>query len=238
MNERMSLSEIKAAILKKRRQRIRRHTYAYVADAIIADATTDQPFRHRLIFDWWNRVVDPLEAEKFDVERLRYFRSRLKEHRNSAAHNAAVRQGKGSEATLRRLNTTKLAYIQHQVQRLSDRSLNYAAAERAVAENDQAFERLAEGLVALPELRTRPFGRLERIALRCTCDPRFPALAERLRSDPTGTLPDVTPKWIEQRLAKLTDEFDPIWLFGDDYIETKRREGLIRKLEEEYMNEI
>lgn len=225
----------KAAILKGRRQRIRRTTYPYVASIMIEDATMKEEFRHRLVLDWWNRIVDPLEAEKFDEERLRYFRERLREHGASAAHNADVRQGRKKAKAKRRLSPLKLAYCQHQVNRLSDRGLNYAAAARAVEEHDAAYEALAAGLVGLPELRPSPYGRLEQAVRAATMDARFEALADKLKADTAALLPGWTESRLQERLAVFQDRFHQVWLHGDDYVSTMRREGLIRKLEAEYI---
>lgn len=224
----------KAAILKKRRQRIRRTTYPYVASIMIEDATMQQEFRHRLVLDWWNRIIDPLDAESFDQERLRYFRKRLREHDASAAHNAEVRQGTRQAKTKRRLSPMKLEYCRHQVKRLSDRGLNYAAAARAVAEHDAAYEALTTGLVGLPVLRPSPHGRLEQAVRAATSDGRFQRLAEKISADTGNQLPGWTASRLQDRLEMFADRFHPVWLYGDDYVSTKRREGLIRKLEDEY----
>lgn len=224
----------KAAILKERRQRIRRTTYPYVASMMIEDATMKSEFRHRLVLDWWNRIVDPLDAEKFDEERLRYFRQRLREHSASAAHNAEVRQDRKQAKVKRRLSPLKLAYCQHQLKRLSDRRLNYAAATRAVEEHDPAYEALATGLVGLPELRPTPYGRLEQAVRAATSDARFQGVADKLKADTAAMLPGWTESRLQERLAVFQDRFHEVWLHGDDYVSTKRREGLIRKLEDEY----
>lgn len=230
------LDAAKAAILKERRQRIRRTTYSYVASIMIEDATMEAEFRHRLVLDWWNRIVDPLDAETYDVERLRYFRERLREHDASAAHNAEVRQGRSQAKAKRRLSPETLAYFQHQVKRLSDRGLNYAAAARAVEEHDAAYEVLTTGLIGLPEIRPSHHGRLERVVQAATRDGRFQALADKLKADTVAMLPGWTEKRLLDRLAVLEDRFHQVWLHGDDYLSVKRREGLIRKLEEEYCN--
>ncbi len=224
----------KAAILKERRQRIRRATYPYVASIMIEDATMKAEFRHRLVLDWWNRIVDPLDAETYDAERLRYFRERLREHNASAAHNAEVRQGRSQAKAKRRLSPAALAYFQHQVKRLSDRGLNYAAAARAVKEHDAAYEALTTGLIGLPELRPSPYGRLEQAVRAATTDARFQSLADKLEADTAAMLPGWAESRLQDRLAVFQDRFHRVWLHGDDYVSTKRREGLIRKLEDEY----
>lgn len=238
MTEKLSLSELENIILKPRRQRIRRSTYTRVAEAMIEDATLDQPFRHRLVLDWWSRVVNPLQAQKYDAERLRYFRLAVKNHRNSPAHNAALRQGAKKGKPLRRLKPARLAYMQYQIRRMSDRGLNYAAAARAVAESDHAYERLALGLVALPQLSPSREGWLSNIVSTAVRDKRWEALVAKLRSDYATTLPGTVPEIIEWRLNLLTNPSAAIWPRINDYVGAMRQQGLIRKMREEYLNEI
>jgi hypothetical protein len=238
MTDKLSLSELENIILKPRRQRIRRSTYTRVAEAMIEDATLDQPFRHRLVLDWWSRVVNPLQAQKYDAERLRYFRLAVKNHRNSLAHNSALRQGAKKGKPLRRLKPERLAYMQYQIRRMSDRGLNYAAAARAVAECDQAYERLALGLVTLPVLDPSREGWLRKIVSTAVSDKRWAALEEKLRSDSSAVLPGRLPEFIEFRLKMLTEPGAMIWPQINDYVSAMKQQGLIRKIREEYLNEI
>jgi len=176
MNDRTKLNALKANILQRRRQRIRLSTYSYVSETILEETRLDHPFRDRMVLDWWHRIVDPLEAESFDVERLRYFRERLIEHRRAPTINAAIRQNKVAGTILRRLQPEKQTYVRLQIRRLSDRRLNYAAAERAVNESDQAFEALFIGLIALPKLKPGPNSFLDKVACKATSDERSMAV--------------------------------------------------------------
>ncbi|MES0058805.1 hypothetical protein [Mesorhizobium sp. M0041] len=235
---RMSLPAIKASILKSRRQRIRRVTYDYVASVMVEDIAFEHPFRDRMVIDWWSRVVDPLEAESFDRERLSYFRERLAEHKLAAVHNAALRRGDGNGNELRRLTPKKLAYMKHQVRRLADRRLNYAAALEAYRMHDRVYEGLVLGLVALKELKVGPKGFMLNVAWTAQADPRFRTLIERVRATPEALVPGRTVKWIEQRIGRLTSLEDAFWYPKRDHLFELKQAGLIRKLEDKYLSKI
>lgn len=236
----MSLAEIKRTILDKRRQRVRKSTYEYVATLMREDTAFDHPYRDRMIIDWWARVTDPLEAESFDQGpkgRLKYFRDRLKEHGKAPAVNAAIRQGLHAGKPLRRLSAQKLVYVKHQVRRLADRSLNYVAADAVLAANDDIFEQMTIGLIALPKLRPgRDGGLLDQAVRRASKDPRFLPLMSRIRATPQRLLPGCEERKIERRIEQLTDPYDPIWLSERTYVSENKRLGLIRKLEAEYIS--
>ncbi|TGT56611.1 hypothetical protein EN813_042395 [Mesorhizobium sp. M00.F.Ca.ET.170.01.1.1] len=238
----MSIGEMKRAILKKRRQRVRRSTYGYVAELMLADTAFSHPFRDRMVIDWWARIIDPLEAESFDTGpkgRLKYFRDRLREHSKAPAMNAAMRQGAQSGKLLRRLNTQKLAYVRHQVRRLADRRLNYVVAEPALAANSDLYEQLTIGLIALPTFRPgRDGGLLDMASRRASGDRRFLPLVSRIRETPHLLLPGYAERDIEGRIEQLSNPYDPIWLFERSLLSENRRLGLIRKLEEEYLRKI
>ncbi|RUT87469.1 MULTISPECIES: hypothetical protein [unclassified Mesorhizobium] len=238
----MSIGEMKRAILKKRRQRVRRSTYGYVAELMLADTAFSHPFRNRMIIDWWARVIDPLEAETFDrgpKGRLKYFRDRLREHLKAPSINAAARQGDVSARQLRRLGAEKLAYVQQQVRRLSDRRLNYVAAEAAFDANDDLYVQMTVGLIALPTFRPgREGGLLDGSARRASNDPRFLPLVSRIRETPDIILPGYAEQDIARRIEQLSNPYDPVWLFERTYVSERKREGLIRKLEEEYLSKI
>lgn len=234
------IAKAKAEILKKRRQRIRRETYAYVAQAIVEDTAQDVPFRDRLVIDWWARVVDPLEAERYDQERLRYFRERLREHYAAPSANAAIRQGQSTGNQLRRLLPEKLAYVQHQVRRMADRKINYAAAKRAIEENDSAYEQLTIGLFLLPAIRPGSNDSLLGDAARAaTGDPRFGSLMDRLRKDREILLPGLTQTALDRRVQLLSNPFDEGWYVSpsSSYVEERGRQKLIRKIEDYYISE-
>ncbi len=207
-----AISALKADILKRRRQRIRHTTYDTVAGLIIQDTAPEAPFRNRMVIDWWHRVVDPLEAERFDEERLRYFRDRLKEHERSLAVNSAIRQGRAKGKTLRRLPPPKLALYKHQVRRLAPGSVNYAAVEQAVAGNDKAFEQLVYGLVMLPRLSTSRFGFMERVVTRVVADSRSDALFVKAAETGASAFPGMTARRIAERIGQIRNPFDPVWL--------------------------
>lgn len=229
----------KAAILKKRRQRIRKGTYGYVADAIIEDTAAEQPFRDRMVVSWWGRVVDPLEAERYDKERLRYFRERLREHRAALQHNVEVREGRRSDKPLRRLAPAKLAYMQQQVRRIADPKINYAAAERAVAENHKAYEQLVLGLFMLPRIRPHSSeGFLSAAAWAATRDPRFEDLLVRLRPDRETLLPGVTEEAFNRRLQVLIDPGDNAWYVPRDFKDELGRQHIMRTMEAYYLSRI
>ena len=238
----MHLGEMKRTILKKRRQRVRRSTYEYVAELMLADTTFNHPFRNRMIVDWWARVIDPLEAETFDrgpKGRLQYFRGRLREHAKAPAMNSAIRQGDLSARPLRRMSTEKLAYVKHQVRRLADRRLNYVVAEATLAGNSDLYQQMTIGLIALPTFRPgRDGGLLDVAARTASSNPRFLPLVSRIRETPHLLLPGHAEPDIERRIEQLSNPFDPIWLFERSYVSEKRREGLIRKLEEEYLSKM
>ncbi|RAZ78254.1 hypothetical protein [Mesorhizobium atlanticum] len=238
----MHLEEIKNAILKKRRQRVRQSTYTYVANLMLADTALDHPYRDRMILDWWARVIDPLEAESFDRGprgRLKYFRDRLREHRKAPAVNAALRQGSQSGRPLRRMNAQKLGYVMHQIRRLADRRLNYAAAEAVFLQNGDLFDQMTIGLIALPTFRPgREGGLLDRAARKAFNDPRVQPLMSKIREAPQTWLPGHDERAFEQRIEQLSNPYDPIWLFDETYLSVKKRQGLIRKLEDEYLRKI
>lgn len=238
----MSLAEIKRAILDRRRQRVRKSTCAYVATLMREDTALDHPYRDRMIIDWWARVTDPLEAESFDQGpkgRLKYFRDRLKEHGKAPAVNAAIRQGLHAGKPLRRMSTQKLGYVKHQVRRLADRRQNYVVADAVLSENDDVFGQMAVGLIVLPELRPgRDGGLLDQAARKASSDPRFPSLMARIREAPNALLPGHGEREIESRIEQLSNPYDPVWLFEENYLSVKKRQGLIRKLEEEYLSKI
>ena len=229
----------KAAILKKRRQRIRKGTYGYVADAIIEDTAAEQPFRDRMVVSWWGRVVDPLEAERYDKERLRYFRERLREHRAALQHNVEVREGRRLDKPLRRLAPVKLAYMQQQVRRITDPKVNYAAAKRAVAENDRAYDQLVMGLFMLPRIRPHSSeGFLSAAAWAATRDPRFADLVVRLRQDREALLPGVTEEAFDRRVQVLSDPGDIAWYVPGDFKTGIGRQHIIRVMEDNYIKDI
>lgn len=238
----MSLAEIKRAILDRRRQRVRKSTYAYVATLMREDTALDHPYRDRMIIDWWARVTDPLEAESFDQGpkgRLKYFRDRLKEHGKAPAVNAAIRQGLRAGKPLRRMSTQKLGYVKHQVRRLADRGLNYVVADAVLSANDDIFEQMTIGLIALPALRPgRDGGPLDRAARRASNDPRFLPLMSRVRAASHFLLPGREEREIERRIEQLSDPYNSIWLSEQTYVSEKKRLGLTRKLEEEYLSKI
>lgn len=233
------VEKAKAAILKKRRQRIRETTYRYVADAIIEDTAPDQPFRDKMVVSWWARVLDPLEAETYDAQRLRYFRERLHEHAAATKHNADIRQGKASGEQLRRLSAAKFSYVRRQVKRIADPKVNYAAAKRAVQEHDQAYERLVIGLIMLPRIAPRsPDSFLFDAAVAATSDHRFDVLRERLRKDREVVLPGMSRADLERRIELLSDPGDVTWYPETDFQAEQARAGLIRKLEDIYVRKI
>lgn len=233
---RPTLRQLKDGILKRRRQRIRRTTYAYVAEKIIEDTAPENPYRVPLVLDWWHRVVDPLEAESFDAERLPYFRERLEEHRKAPAHNAAIRQGLLKAEPMRRVSARKVGYWRLQIARLTDRRLNFAAATQAVLANDQAFEQLLLGLIALPRLRPSAGSWVDRAARWAAHDRRADAIFQRAMEDPGCVAHDLQPRRVAERIGQLRNPFDRIWLYGEDYVSTKAAEGLTRKLHDKYSN--
>ncbi|KQU64842.1 hypothetical protein ASC75_12565 [Aminobacter sp. DSM 101952] len=239
---RMNLGEMKAVILKRRRQRVRRSTYAYVAALMLEDTAFAHPYRDRMIIDWWARVIDPLDAESFDEGpkgRLKYFRDRLKEHGKAPAVNAAIRQGLHAGKPLRRMSTQKMGYLKHQVRRLADRRLNYVATDAVLSANDDIFEQMTIGLIALPALRPgRDGGLLDRAARRASDDPRFLPLTARINEAPNTLLPGHDEREIERRIEQLSNPYDSVWLFEESYLSLKKRQGLMRKLEEEYLSKI
>jgi hypothetical protein len=208
--DRRYLNGLKADILRKRRHRIRKTTYAYVARLMIEDTAPGNPHRSRMVLDWWHRVVDPLEAEKFDVERLRYFRERFLEHQQAPSRNAAIRKGKLAGKQLRRVPVEKASYYRLQISRLSDRTLNYAAAEKAVRENDAAFRQLLIGLVELPKLSPGANSWLGDAAWWGTSDRRAKAILSELKADPSAILPEMDTRHVARRIDQLTNRFDLI----------------------------
>lgn len=237
MNSWAKVNALKAGILKERRQRIRKTTYGYIAQLIINDTRIDHPFRDRMVLDWWHRVVDPLDSESFDKERLRYFRARLKEDHSALKWNAELRQGLATGKPLRRLNAEKRQYYRHQIARLSDRRLNYAAVEAAVDDNDTAFERLFIGLVALSKLTPGNGNWLGKVASKATRDQRALRLIDLLSDQDQALVPHMSNGEILKRIEQLKTPWDLIWYRPEeDYIATMREWGLIRKLEEEFTN--
>lgn len=205
---------------------------------MLEDTAHDHPFRERMVIDWWSRVVDPLEAEEYDEMRLRYFRKRLAEHKRSASHNARVRQGEHGGKELRRLTPLRLAYVSHQVRRLGDRKLNYAAVDHVYGNNDAVFRRLAIGLLDMEKLHPGPKGFIFNVVRRMIQDARFQPLREQVIADVGRHLPRRTENWVQERLALIDQPFDLLPPQEDTYLEQERRAGLIRKLEEKYLNKL
>ena len=234
----MTLNEIKEAILKKRRQRIRKTTYSYVAAALLEDIAPAHPFRDRMVIDWWSRVIDPLEAEDYDERRLTYFRKCLSDHRKSASHNARVRQGTQDGKELRRLNPLRLAYITHQVRRLSDRRLNYAAVKDVYDNHNGVFRALAIGLLDMDKLKPGPKGFVYNIINHAKRDARFQPLLNEVREEPGSHLPNRSKGWVNDRLEIVDQPLDLLPPLEDTYWEEQRQDGLIRAMEEKYIRKL
>ncbi|CTQ55399.1 hypothetical protein LP7551_03942 [Roseibium album] len=230
------IEQAKAKILKTRRQRIRKTTYPYVAGKIIEDTKIDNPFRDKMVVDWWARVVDPLEAENYNRKRLQYFRDQLKEHRNALRINAAIRQGVQEGKRQRRLKSDRLAYVELQIKRLSDPKLNYAASQRALEISDNAYEQLTIGLFALPHLAPkRADSFLIPASVVATRDERFPGLYEKVQLKRSSFLPGVGEASFERRTAMLTDPNHEDWYVPNDDWADYLKDGFIRKLEDKYL---
>lgn len=231
---------IKDKILKERRRRIRKTTYDYVARVIEEDTRFDHPHRDRMVIDWWHRIVDPLEAEGYDKRRLAYFRERLLEHRAAPHWNSTLRQGEQSGKPKRRLTPKKFAYVTHQIRRLADRKLNYAAAETALSKSDIGYRQLVIGLLALPYFQHSPKRLLERASSRAASDNRFKALVADVQTEPEHYVPG-RPAWsILNRIDIISDSFHRFWfdLPTMDYLTEFKYRGLIKKIEDEYLSKI
>ncbi len=234
----MNLEHAKKLIIDKRKRRIRKDTYPYVEAVILQDTAPDSPFRDRLVIDWWARAIDPLEAESYDQERLRYFRERMKAHKAAPRMNAAIRQGAALGRELRRLTPDRHRYIRLQLARLSDRKLNYVAVSEVVDTSDRVFEQLTLGIIALEKFKITATGLLRRIGQRIEGDERFDPLATRLCEEPSRLLPDVPKKRVEDRVRLLKTPHDFQWHPYTDFYFEMGRAALIRKLEAEYINKI
>ncbi|WP_206523119.1 hypothetical protein, partial [Mesorhizobium sp. M7A.T.Ca.TU.009.02.1.1] len=84
----------------------------------------------------------------------------------------------------------------------------------------------------------REGGLLDGSARRASNDPRFLPLVSRIRETPDIILPGYAEQDIARRIEQLSNPYDPVWLFERTYVSERKREGLIRKLEEEYLSKI